>query len=71
MFMIIVVDSGWDEKIVFKNERQAVLNCSTKYRLGKSARVSGTIPDVSRLVWNLPGTLDKIQSLGIFEYSRQ
>ena len=53
------------KKIVFKNERRAVLNCSSIYRLGKSARVSGTIPDVSRLVWNLPGTLDN------FEYSRQ
>ena len=58
MFMIIVVDSGWDEKIVFKNERRAVLNCSSIYRLGKSARISGTTPNVSRLVWDFSGTLD-------------
>ena len=36
------VDSGWDVILVFKNDRRAVLKCSSKYRLGNSARIAGT-----------------------------
>lgn len=39
----IGVDSGWDVILVFKNERRAVLKCSSKYKLSNSARIAGTL----------------------------
>ena len=42
MFICAGVDSGWDVILVFKNDRRAVLKCSSKYRLGNSARIAGT-----------------------------